>query len=259
MKKIKLQRIRILFAICILTLSSCSETNICGPIENTSNKIEFHICEDILKKDTLDSKWFEKLNEKYSSNEWLEDFDTIAFFLPDGYEIIEASQSFLLIPSIWAKYGDEVDMQFFLFYNLQMHCKNPNFKMNNNMLIKGFGNIGKLSNELYFKNKKNIDKNELLTELKKYYDASALEISELSEDDSTKKKYLIDNQRAKSIWEGYLNNYINWETASSRQWDGGEQLESFGLLKEAIFLTLTIKNEESTDKITIVYRPTYGN
>ena len=259
MKKIKLQRISILFAICVSTLSSCSETNICGPRESSSNKIEFHICEDILNKDTLDYNWFEKLPEKYSSRDWLADFDTIAFFLPDGYEITDVSQSFLLKPSIWAKYGDEVDMQYFVFDDLKMYCKNPNFKMNNNMLIKGFDSDEKLFNELYFKNKKHIYKNELLTELKKYYDAKTLEISESPDDDSTKNKWLIDNQRSKSIYEEYLNNYTNWETASSREWDGGEQLESFGLLESKIFLTLTIKNEESTDKITIIYTPIHGN
>ena len=156
--------------------------DICGPIKSSYNKIEFHICENVLYKDTLDSDWFAKLPEEYSSDYWLGNYDTIAFHLPNGFQIIEASQSFLIMLSIWAKYEDEV-VQYVDFHDLKMHCKNPkDLKINNNMLINGFDIDEKLSTELYFRNKKHINKNELLMSLQKQYDANAREINKMKID-----------------------------------------------------------------------------
>jgi hypothetical protein len=217
-------------------------------------------------KDTLDYRYFSDLPEPFSSDNWLV-YDTIAFVLPKGYEIIETSQSYFIAPSIWAKGGDEV-IQYFTFNDLGMHCTNStSLKMDNNTLIKGFDINEKQMTELYFKNKKLIGKNEMLASLNKYYDATQLQIREMPIDESTtdsvKKKLLFENECEKKIYEGYLNSYTEWKKAPRDQTfmkDGSElPKEKFKLLDLATYLTLTIKKGDTKHKITIVYTPTHGN
>jgi hypothetical protein len=229
---------------------SCRENQKCGAGKTSNGKVEFYICEEMFNQDTIinsDNRWFAESDfvemqdwVEYKnvpilerppivSNSWLGDFDTIAFHLPNGYKIIEAKQSFIIVPSIWAKDGDEV-VQYMVFYDLKMYCNDPKeLKIENNILLNPLDIDKNVANELYFKNKKGISKNELLSSL---------------------QKQLLDNQLEKEIYTGYLYNYINWEKAPKEQ---------FGLLAVERYLTLTIQNGENTNKLTLIYYPVYGN
>ncbi len=248
--KNKNKLIGIFYAICILIMFSCRENQKCGAGKISNGKVEFYICEEMFNQDTIinsDNRWFAESDfvemqdwVEYKnvpilerppivSNSWLGEFDTIAFHLPNGYKIIEAKQSFIIVPSIWAKDGDEV-VQYMDFYDLKMYCNDPKeLKIENNILLNPLDIDKNVANELYFKNKKGISKNELLSSL---------------------QKQLLDNQLEKEIYTGYLYNYINWEKAPKEQ---------FELLAVERYLTLTIQNGENTNKLTLIYKPVYGN
>ena len=248
--KNKNKLIGIFYAICILIMFSCRENQKCGAGKISNGKVEFYICEEMFNQDTIinsDNRWFAESDfvemqdwVEYKnvpilerppivSNSWLGEFDTIAFHLPNGYKIIEAKQSFIIVPSIWAKDGDEVG-QYMDFYDLKMYCNDPKeLKIENNILLNPLDIDKNVANELYFKNKKGISKNELLSSL---------------------QKQLLDNQLEKEIYTGYLYNYINWEKAPKEQ---------FELLAVERYLTLTIQNGENTNKLTLIYKPVYGN
>lgn len=242
--------IYIFHAICILIMFSCRENQKCGVGKISNGQVEFYICEEMLNQDTIfnsDNRWFAESEfvemqdwVEYKnvpilerppivSDSWLGEFDTIAFHLPNGYKIIEAKQSFIIVPSIWAKDGDEV-VQYMDFYDLKMYCNDPKeLKIENNILLNPLDIDKNVANELYFKNKKGISKNELLASL---------------------QKQIIDNQLQKEIYTGYLYNYKNWEKAPREQ---------FELLAVERYLTLTIQNGGNTNKLTMIYKPEYGN
>lgn len=273
--KNKNKLIGIFYAICILIMFSCRENQKCGAGKISNGKVEFYICGEMFNQDTIinsDNRWFAESDfvemqdwVEYKnvpilerppivSNSWLGEFDTIAFHLPNGYKIIEAKQSFIIVPSIWAKDGDEV-VQYMDFYDLKMYCNDPKeLKIKNNILLNPLDIDENVANELYFKNKKGISKNEIMSSLQKQFNEYELSIINRELDEyytaSDKKKYLIDNQREKKIYTGYLYNYINWEKAPKEQ---------FELLAVERYLTLTIQNGENTNKLTLIYKPLYGN
>jgi hypothetical protein len=239
---------------------SCHDTQKCGAGKISNGKVEFYICEEMFKQDTIinsDNRWFADAEPSLGStvsDSWLGEFDSIVFHLPNGYKIIEAKQSFIIVPSIWAKEGDEV-VQYMDFYDLKMYCNDPHdLKLKNNILLNPLDIDEQTTNELYFKNKKGINKNELLASLQKQFNKHELKIknTELYENytASDKKKELLDNQHEKEVYTDYLSNYINWEKAPREQ---------FELLSVERYLTLTIRNEGNTHKLTLIRKPIYGN
>ena len=254
----KIKIIAISFLISCTIISSCNGQQKCGVGKLQHSKVEFYICKEMLNLDTIknnDKRWFaESELANLGSDSWLGEFDTIAFHLPLDYKIIEAKQSFVIIPSIWAKHGDEV-VQYKDFYELKEYCMNPKIiKPMNNILVKPMNINENLASELYFQNKNGISKNELLLSIQKQFDINNEGIKEIKIDELTsasdKKKYLLDNQREKEIYTGYLKNYINWNNAPREQ---------FELLSVERYLTITIQNGESTKTLTFVYLPVYGN
>lgn len=251
--KNKNKLICIFYAICILIMFSCRENQKCG-VEKiiSTDKLDFFICEEMFNQDTIihsDSRWFaEPIIES-----WLGDFDTIAFHLPNGYKIIEARQSFIIVPSIWALDPERFDVgQYMVLDNLKMYCNDSKeLKIENNILPNP---LDIDANELYFKNKKGISKNELLSSLQKQFNELELYTINHELDEyytaTDKKKYLIEHQREREIYNGYLKNYIDWKNAPSEQ---------FQLLEIERFLTLTIQNGRSTNKLTLMDSPIYGN
>jgi uncharacterized Zn finger protein len=136
-----------------------------------------------------------------------------------------------------------------------MYCNDPKvLKLKNNILLNPLDIDEKFAYELYFKSKSGINKNQLLSSLKKQFDASELDLKNRKIDDFTsasdKKEYLEKNQREKEIYTGYLKNYINWEKAPK---------ERFELLAVERYLTLSIQNGEKINKLTLIYKPVYGN
>jgi len=272
--KNKIKLLGLLFAISILIMSSISEKQKCGAAKITNGKVEFYICDEMLKYDTInnrDNRWFAESDfvmqdwVEYEnvpilerppivSNSWPGEFDTIAFYLPIGYKIIEAKQSFVIIPSIWAEERHSV-VQYRGLYDLKIHCNNTKvLNFNNNAIINAFDIDEKLATELYFKNKKGISKDEILSSLQKQFNAVEKELKETKIDEFTtaadKKAYLINNQREKQIYTSYLKNYENWGKAPRKK---------FELLAVERYLTLTIQKGESNKKITLFYEPVYGN
>ena len=250
--------IAISFLISSFISSSCNGQQKCGVGKLYHSKVEFYICEEMLNIDTIkndDNRWFaESELANFVSDSRLGEFDTIAFHLPLDYKITEAKQSFVIIPSIWARQGDKVG-QYYDFYELKEHCINPKvIKPTNNVLVNAMNINENLATELYFKNKNGISKNELLLSIEKQFDANNERIKEMKIDEYTtasdKKKYLLDYQREKEIYTGYLKNYINWKNAPREQ---------FELLSVKRYLTLTIQNGENTKTLTLVYIPVYGN
>jgi hypothetical protein len=264
-----------LYAVCILALFACSEKQKCGVGKVSNGKVEFYICEEMFNQDTIinsDNRWFAESDfvemqdwVEYEnvpilerppivSDSWLGEFDSIAFYLPNGYKIIEAKQSFVIIPSIWAKDGDDV-IQYMDFYDLKMYCNDPKvFKLKNNILLNPLEIDEMFADELYFKNSNGINKNQLLSSLKKQFDTRELDIKNRKIDEffstSDKKEYLEENQREKEIYTSYLKDYINWGKATK---------ERFRLLAVERYLTLSIQNGEKTNKLTLIYVPIYGN
>jgi hypothetical protein len=273
--KNKNKLIGIFYATCIIIMFSCRENQKCGAGKVSNGRVEFYICQEMFNQDTIinsDNRWFAESDfvemqdwVEYKnvpilerppivSDSWLGQFDTIAFHLPNGYKIIEAKQSFIIVPSIWAKDEDEV-VQYMDFYDLKMYCNDPKvLKLKNNILLNPLDIDEKFAYELYFKSKSGINKNQLLSSLKKQFDASELDLKNRKIDDFTsasdKKEYLEKNQREKEIYIGYLKNYINWEKAPK---------ERFELLAVERYLTLSIQNGEKINKLTLIYKPVYGN
>ena len=273
--KNKNKLIGIFYTICILTMFSCRENQKCGAGKVSNGKVEFYICEEMFNQDTIinsDNRWFAESDfvemqnwVEYEnvpilerppivSDSWLGEFDSIAFYLPNGYKIIDAKQSFVIIPSIWAKDGDEVG-QYRSCYGLDLYCNDPRvLEIENNFLFNHLDIDEMFANELYFNKSNGISKNQLLSSLKKKFDAHELHIKNMKIDEFTsasdKKEYLKENQREKEIYSSYLKNYINWEKAPSEQ---------FKLLAVERYLTITIQNGEYTNKLTLIYKPIYGN
>lgn len=255
-----IKALAIFYALCILTMYSCHDTQKCGAGKISNGKVEFYICEEMLKQDTIinsDNRWFADAEPSLGStvsDSWLGEFDSIVFHLPNGYKIIEAKQSFIIVPSIWAKEGDEV-VQYMDFYDLKMYCDDPQeLKLKNNILLNPLDIDEHKTNELYFKNKKGINKKELLASLQKQFNKHELKIKNTELDEnytaSDKKEELLHNQHEKDVYTGYLSNYINWEKAPREQ---------FELLSVERYLTLTIRNGGNTYKLTLIRKPIYGN
>ena len=267
--------IAISFLISSFISTSCNGQQKCGVGKLYHSKVEFYICEEMLNIDTIkndDNRWFAE-SEFVSMRNWVEyknvpildsppimeeswlgEFDTIAFHLPLDYKITEAKQSFVIIPSIWARDGDEV-VQYKDFYELKEHCINPKvIKPTNNVLVNPLNINENLANELYFKNENEISKNELLLSLKKQFDSQETFLKEMVPDEyssaSDINKLILDNHIERKIYTKYLNNYTTWKNAPKEQ---------FELLSVKRYLTLTIQNGENTKTLTFVYIPVYGN
>lgn len=247
----------------------------CGAGKVSNGKVEFYICEEMFKQDTIinsDNRWFAESDfvemqnwVEYEnvpilerppivSDSWLGGFDSIVFYLPNRYKIIDAKQSFVIIPSIWAKYGDGV-IQYKEFNDLKLYCNDPRvLEIENNFLFNHLDIDKIFATELYFNKSNGISKNQLLSSLKKQFDAHELNIKNIKIDEYTsasdKKEYLKNNQREKEIYSSYLKNYIQWQKAP---------IEQFRLLAVERYLTLTIQNGEYTNKLTLIYKPIYGN
>ena len=145
--------------------------------------------------------------------------------------------------------------QYMEFYDLKMYCTDSKeLKIENNILLNPLDIDENVANELYFKNKNGISKNELLVSLQKQFNELELfhRNSELDEyyTASDKKEYLTEIQREREIYNGYIKNYIDWKNTPSEQ---------FELLAIERFLTLTIQKGGSINKLTFIYNPVYGN
>lgn len=261
--------------LCIVTMSSFLEKEKCGAGKFTNGRVEFFICNEMFNQDTIfndDNRWFsesefsEMINvDEYKnvpftewlpimSNSWLSEFDTIVFYLPRDCKIIDAKQSFVIVPSIWAKEGDDV-LQYFAFDNLKSLCIDPQvLEIENNTILNPFRINEKDAIELYFKNNKEISKNDLLTSLNSYFYSQELYLKNTEFNDFftpiDQKKFLKENQDTKDVYVSYLRNYVNWEQAPADQ---------FMLLDVEAYLTLTIHNGTSLNKLTFICKPVIGN
>jgi hypothetical protein len=273
----KIKLIGILYSVFILTLFAFREKQKCGVGKTSNGKVEFHICEDMfnLNQDSINNSEdegfkiynFDEVSEQFEyefeyenvpflekltivGDFWITEYDTIAFYLPNGFSIIEAKQSFEIKPSIWANMEDNV-VQYRDFNDLKKFCKDPQvLKLKNNMLLNPLNIDYKYEAELYFKNKNGLSKNELLTSLIRQFDSEDLYIkSSETYSVSEKKESLLENQREREIYIGYLKNYINY----------GNGNDIVGLLSEDRYLTLTIQNGKNLYRLLFLSHIIYGN
>ena len=238
-----------------IVLISCQQSQKCGLENLYSGKPEFYICEEMLKEDTLDpqdERWFGASDG--NGNSWLGYSDAVHFNLPSNYKIIKVEQSFMLIPSIWARPEDNV-IQYITFPELQKYCVYPKeIKLINNVINKPLQINEKVATEMYFKVKAKIEKRELLNSMQKLFESNETYIKGISIDSSTtladKEKLISDNRFERKIYLNYLKNYSVWKNASSDQ---------FSILDVQGYLTLTIQNGSNISKITLINNPVHGN
>lgn len=238
-----------------IVLISCQQSQKCGLENFNSNKSEFYICEDMLKEDTLDpqdDRWFS--SSDVDGNSWLGYSDAVHFNLPRNYKIIKVEQSFMLVPSIWARSEDDVT-QLIKLPELQKYCVYPKeIKLIDNVLNKPLQINEKVAREMYFKVKARIEKKELLNSMQKLFESKETYLKGITIDSSTtladKEKLISNNRFERKIYLNYLKNYSVWKNASSDQ---------FSILDVQGYLTLTIQNGSNISKITLINNPVHGN
>lgn len=214
----------------------------CGHTNFKRNKADYLLCDSLLQQDTI------------YENYLFGDFDTIHFVLPQDYKIIEETQSFLIVPSIWALSNANVS-QYISFDDLKVYCVNEEIiHPKNDNLINSFENNQSLINLLYFNKHPEISKNDLLNSIKKQYDKIDSDLSGRAPDEYTTssdlKKWKIQNENERKIYTNYLNKYTTWKNAPRNQYE---------LLIETVYITITLNHLQQNKKITFVYNKINGN
>jgi hypothetical protein len=239
----------------VLLFSACNKKQKCGTGKYKNGKLNFYICDSMLACDTIepgDERWIGETD--MTGIGWIGEFDTIQFYLPDGYTIAEARQAFLITPSLWAKEDDPV-VQYITFGSLRTYCPNPKpIEHQKNMFVTPVAIEEDLMQELFFKNKEDIWKSELEEVIQSLYGKLDEEYKSTTPDEFTTasdiNERIKENQREWKIYASYLNNYTNWHKAPRKQ---------FELLATTRYLTLSVKTKSELKKITFVYSPVYGN
>ena len=247
--------LHLLFFMWIVVFSACNKKQKCGPGKYKNGKIEYYLCDSMLDCDTInpgDERWSGE-NDMYGID-WIGEFDTIQFRLPEGYTITEAQQAFVIMPSVWAKENDGV-VQYISLNDLSAYCPNPKkIEHKNNLFITPVSIDEDLARELYFNTKGDIRKNDLLGEINKIYDRLDEANKNTAPDEFTTSaeinEMIKENQRERATYISYLNNYTSWHNAPRSQ---------FELLAPRRYLTLSVKTATELKKITFTYAPVYGN
>ena len=228
-------------------MSSCSSKQECGFPNYASFYNEYYICDSLLKKDTIDF-----------GSDYTVDEDSIRFILPPHFSIVKAMQSFIITPSIWSKESDGV-VQYKEFIDLEKYCiRQESILTNNDTILNPMKIEQKLIDELYFRERAEISKKELLNSIKQQF-----KWKERSPDEYTTaediESWRIENDQYRKTYFNYLRNYTTWKNAPNWEDDLREENPNFELLITKRYLTLSIKNGQHVKDITFIYSPIYGN
>lgn len=234
-------------AILIVSMSSCFRQQECGFKGYANDYNEYFLCDRLLMQDTID------LGSDYTMN-----VDSIKFVLPKHLRIIDARQSFIITPSIWSKENDNV-VQYINMDDLSACCvRQESILTNNNIIINPLRLDQKLVDELYFQEKSEISKNELLKSIQKgfeWQEPSPDEFTTTSDID----RWRDENDYEKKTYTNYLRNYTTWKNAPNWKDDLRVENPNFELLATTRYLTLSIQNEQNVKELTFIYSPIIGN